>query len=61
MKRPSTRDRAIAAADRFVERHHGKPVVIEGKRYLTPAAMSAKLAFASGWLAGFAAGRRKCS
>jgi hypothetical protein len=59
MKPKSTRDRAIAAADRFVERHHGKPVVIKGKRYLTPASMTAKVAFASGWLAGFAAARRR--
>jgi hypothetical protein len=54
-----TRSRALDAADRFVERHHGRQTVIKGKRYLTPAAMSAKLAFASGWMAGFAAGRRK--
>jgi anti-sigma factor RsiW len=55
MKRTSTRDRALAAAERWVTRMHGKPTVIHGTSYRTPAQITASLAFAAGWIAGWAA------
>ena len=65
MKRPTTRDRALAAAERWVEKVHGKRTVIfmAGRRRVFPTAvqMTALTAFQAGWLAGRAAGRRKCS
>jgi hypothetical protein len=61
MKRTSTRDRAIDAAERWVTRMHGKPTVIHGTSYRTPAQITASLAFAAGYLKGWAARGRKCS
>jgi hypothetical protein len=53
------RDRALAAGRRFAERAHGKPTVINGTRWYSPVSQTVKLAFASGWLAGWAAARRR--
>jgi hypothetical protein len=65
MKRSTTRERAAAAAERWVERVHGKRTVIfmAGRRRVFPTAaqMTAMAAFQAGWLAGRAAGRRRCS
>jgi hypothetical protein len=52
-------DRAAAAADRFVERMHGQPRLIDGKRWPTPQQFAAKVAFAAGWLAGYRARRER--
>ncbi len=66
MNRPTTRERATAAAERWVDKAHGKRTVIfmAGRRRVFPTAaqMTAMEAFKAGWLAGYKARReRKCS
>lgn len=59
MTRRTLMDRAREAGERFADAHHGKPRVIDGKRYQTPLHWQATLAHSAGWLAGYRAAKRE--